>query len=256
MLLFSQPPLTRYDLRFTLFGIPVRVHPLFWLLTALLGASSGSLIALLIWIPAVFVSILVHEVGHALTMRRFGQVPQIVLHIGGGLTSAEPFWWGNRPVVVPLTPGQEVLISLAGPAAGFGLAASVTGIAAAAGGSVGVTLLLGILPLPVVGFSVSLGIAALIANTFLWVNVFWGLINLIPVFPLDGGNIARTLLVRSDPWNGARKALRISVIAGAVVAAVGLIFLASPFLALLFGFLAFQSYQLLQGNPGSGLFGR
>jgi Zn-dependent protease len=254
MLLFSQPPLTRYDLRFTLIGIPIRVHPLFWLMTALLGASSGSLIGLLIWIPAVFVSILVHELGHALTMRRFGQVPQIALHIGGGLTSAEPFWWGNRPVVVPLTPGQEVLISLAGPGAGFLLAALVMGIVAAASGSVGVTLLLGILPLPVAGFSASLGSAALIANTFLWVNVFWGLINLIPVFPLDGGNIARTLLVQSDPWNGVRNSLRISVIAGAVVAAVGLIFLASPFLALLFGFLAFQSYQLLQGNAGSGLF--
>jgi hypothetical protein len=50
-----------------------------------------------------------------------------------------------------------------------------------------------------------------------------------------------------------RNSLRISVIAGAVVAAVGLIFLASPFLALLFGFLAFQSYQMLQGNTLSGL---
>jgi Zn-dependent protease len=254
MLLFSQPPLTRYDLRFTLLGIPVRVHPLFWLLSALLGASSGGLIGLLIWIPAVFASILVHELGHALAMRRFGQVPQIVLHIGGGLTSAEPFWWGNRPVVVPLTPGQEVLISLAGPGAGFGLAALVTGIVAAAGGSVGITLLLGILPLPVVGFSASLGIAASIANTLLWVNVFWGLINLIPVFPLDGGNIARTLLVRSDPWNGVRNSLRISVIAGAVVAVAGLVFLGSLWIALLFSFLAFQSFQLLQGNSGSGLF--
>ena len=254
MLLFSQPSLTRYDLRFTLIGIPVRVHPLFWLMTALLGASSGSLIGLLIWIAAVFVSILVHELGHALTMRRFGQVPQIVLHLGGGLTSAEPFWWGNRPVVVPLTPGQEVLISLAGPGSGFGLAALVMGIAAAAGGSVAVSFLLGVLPLPVVGFSVSLGIAALIANTFLWVNVFWGVINLVPVTPLDGGNIARTLLVRSDPWNGARNALRLSVAAGAVCAVAGLILLGNPFVALLFGFLAFQSYQLLQGNPGSGFF--
>jgi Zn-dependent protease len=254
MLLFSQPPPTRYDLRFTLIGIPVRVHPLFWLMTALLGASSGSLIGLLIWIPAVFVSILVHELGHALTMRRYGQVPQIVLHIGGGLTSAEPFWWGNRPVVVPLTPGQEVLISLSGPGAGFLLSAIVMGVAAAVGGSVGVTLLLGILPLPVVGFSVNLGIAALIANTFLWVNVFWGLINLLPVFPLDGGNIARTLLIRSDPWNGARNALRLSVASGAVCAVAGLILLGNPFVALLFGFLAFQSYQLLQGNPGSGFF--
>ena len=77
---------------------------------------------------------------------------------------------------------------------------------------------------------------------------------MLPVTPLDGGNIARTLLVRSDPWNGARNALRLSVAAGAVCAVAGLILLGNPFVALLFGFLAFQSYQLLQGNPGSGFF--
>jgi Zn-dependent protease len=254
MLLISSPPPTRYDLRFTLIGIPIRVHPFFWLMTALLGASTGSLIGFLIWIPAVFVSILVHELGHGLAMRRFGQVPKIELHLGGGSTAAEPFWWGNTPVTVQLTPGQNVLIALAGPGAGFLLAALVMGIAAAAGGSVGVTFLLGVLPLPAVGFTARFWIAALIANTLLWINIFWGLINLVPVNPLDGGNIARTLLLRSDPWNGARNSLRVSVAAGAVVAVAGLVFLGSPWIALLFGFLAFQSWQMLQGHTGSGFF--
>jgi stage IV sporulation protein FB len=254
MLLLSPLPPTRYDLHFTLVRIPVRVHPLFWVMTALLGASAGSLIGVLIWIPAVFVSILLHELGHGLAMRRFGQVPKIELHLGGGATTAEPFWWGNRPVTVPLTPGQDVLIALAGPGAGFLLAALVIAIAAAAGGTIGWSLLAGFLPLPVVGFSANLGIAAWIANTFLWINVFWGLINLLPVSPLDGGNIARTVLLRADPWNGVRKSLRISVVTGAVVAVVGLIFLASPLIALLFGFLAFQSWQLLRGNPGGGFY--
>jgi len=248
MLLTSQPPATRYDLRFTLFGIPVRVHPLFWVITALLGASAGSLIGVLVWVPAVFLSILVHELGHALAMRRFAQVPQITLHYGGGLTSAEPFWWGGRPVSVPLTPGQDVLIALAGPGAGFGLAAVILGIVVAAGGTVSATTLLGVLPLPAAALPAGGWLADWIVATFLWINIFWGLINLLPVFPLDGGNIARTLLVRSDPWNGVRKSLRLSVIAGAVVAVAGLIFLASPFLALLFGYLAFTSYMALHGG--------
>jgi Zn-dependent protease len=237
-----------------LLGIPVRVHPLFWVLTALLGSSTGSVIGLLIWVPAVFVSILVHELGHGLAMRRFGQVPKIEMHLGGGSTAAEPFWWGNSPVAVQLTPGRDVLIALAGPGAGFLFAALVMGIVAAAGGSMRVTMLLGIFPLPVALFSASQQIPALIANTLLWINVFWGLINLAPVYPLDGGSVARTLLIRSDPWNGARNSLRLSVVAGAVVAVAGLIILGSPWIALLFGYLAFQSWQTLQGNPGSGFY--
>jgi stage IV sporulation protein FB len=248
MLLFSQPPVTRFDLRFALFGIPIRVHPLFWVVTALLGASAGSLIGVLVWVPAVFLSILVHELGHALAMRRFGQAPQIVLHFGGGLTTAEPFWWGGQPVSVPLSAGQDALTALAGPGAGFGLAALVVGIAAASGGSVGASMLLGVLPLPAATLPAGGWLANWIVATLLWINIFWGLINLLPVIPLDGGKIARTLLVRSDPWNGARKSLRLSAVVAAVVAAAGLILLASPFLALLFGYLAFTSYLTLHSG--------
>ena len=64
MFLFQPPPPTQYDLRFAIAGIPVRVHPLFWLITILFGFSAD-LIQLLIWVFVVFVSILVHELGHA-----------------------------------------------------------------------------------------------------------------------------------------------------------------------------------------------
>jgi membrane-associated protease RseP (regulator of RpoE activity) len=80
------------------------------------------------------------------------------------------------------------------------------------------------------------------------VNVFWGVINLMPVYPLDGGNVTRYALLKADPWNGIRRSLWISVIAGAILAAVGLILFRSLFMALLFGFLAFQSYQSLQSR--------
>ena len=82
----------------------------------------------------------------------------------------------------------------------------------------------------------------------LWVNIFWGLINLVPVFPLDGGNVSRQLLLQADPMNGVRRSLWISVIAGALVAIAGLLLLRSIYMALLFGFLAFQSYQALQSR--------
>jgi membrane-associated protease RseP (regulator of RpoE activity) len=80
----------------------------------------------------------------------------------------------------------------------------------------------------------------------LWVNVFWGLVNLVPVYPLDGGSVTRNVLIQADPIDGVRKSLWISVIAGGLVALAALIFLRSIFMALLFGLLAFQSYQALQ----------
>ena len=113
------PPPTRYDLRFSIAEIPVRVHPLFWVIAILLGSRSSTLIDILIWIVAIFVSILIHELGHALAMRQFGQRSQIILHATGGLTVPEPVAWGTGLANVALTPNQEIFITLAGPGAGF-----------------------------------------------------------------------------------------------------------------------------------------
>ena len=251
MFLFQPPPYTRYDLNFSLAGIPVRVHPLFWLMAILFGFSSD-LLQLLIWIVAVFISILIHELGHALAMRLYGQPSQIVLHAAGGLTIPGSVRWGGAWANVSLTPNQEIFISLAGPGAGFLLAALIIAASVLAGGSLMLTRLFGLIPFPVVTLPFSSQIPSSIVMTFLWVNIFWGLINLLPVYPLDGGNVTRHLLVRTDPWEGARKSLWVSVIAGAIVAVFSLIFARNLYLTLLFGLLAFQSYQTLQGRSGIG----
>lgn len=246
MLLFQQPPPTRYDLRFSIAGIPVSVHPLFWLIALLLG-STGDIVLVPIWVLVIFVSILVHELGHALAFRRYGQRSHIVLHFAGGLTIPEPVYWGRGIANVALTPNQEIFISLAGPGAGFLLAALVIVLVVASGGSVVTTWLLGFIPLPVTALMPFGGrILNVMISMLLWVNVFWGLINLVPVYPLDGGNVTRYALLQADPVDGIRKSLWISAIAGALVAFVGLLFLRSIFMALLFGLLAFQSYQSLQ----------
>ena len=248
MLMFQSPPPTRYDLRFSIAGIPVRVHPVFWLLTLLLGAT-GDLILIPIWLLVVFVSILVHELGHALAFRRYGQRSHIVLHFAGGLTIPETTYWGSGVANVYLSPNQNIFISLAGPGAGFLLAALVIAAVLLAGGSIGTSWLLGILPLPL---AAELPFGGSILNLFvrlmLWVNIFWGLVNLLPVFPLDGGQVARNVLIQYDPINGVRKSLWLSVIVGGSFALVGLIYFGSIFMALLFGLLAFQSYQSLQGR--------
>ena len=250
MFLFQPPPPTQYDLRFSIAGIPVRVHPLFWLIALLFGAS-GDLVQLPIWVFVVFVSILIHELGHALAMRRYGQPSRIILHFAGGLTVPEPVSWGSGWANVSLRPNQEIFISLAGPGAGFLLAALVVVAVIISGGSIITNWLFGVIPLPVAALMPIGGrVISLLVTMLLWVNVFWGLINLLPVYPLDGGNVSRYLLLQADPIDGVRKSLWISVIAGGLVAIAGLLILRSVYMALLFGLLAFQSYQSLQGRAG------
>jgi stage IV sporulation protein FB len=240
MLFFQELPPTRYDLNFSIAGIPVRVHPLFWLIAILFG-SSGDILLLPVWVAAIFVGILVHELGHALAFRRCGQRSHILIHFMGGLTIPEPVYWGSGYANVGMTANQQIFISLAGPGAGFLLAALLLVIVVATGGSVGISWLLGFIPLP-------LNIVMSFGGRFVTalVSIFWGLINLVPVYPLDGGSVARNIFLQADPIDGIRKSLWLSVIAGGIVALVSLIFLRSLFMMLLFGFLAFQSYQSLQ----------
>jgi stage IV sporulation protein FB len=251
MALFQVPPPTRYDVRFSVAGIPVRVHPLFWVISFLFGFSATNILYTFVWVLVIFVSLLVHELGHALAFRRFGQHSSIVLHFMGGLTIPEQVSWGTGWANVAMGPRQEILISLAGPFAGFVFAALIDIGVIVSGGSVAVSWFLGFIPLPVIA-SLPFGGAILTALvvTLLWVNFFWGLINLVPVYPLDGGNVARYALVQSDPLDGMRKSLWLSVIAGGVVALVALLFLRSIYMTFLFGFLAYQSYQALQIRYG------
>jgi stage IV sporulation protein FB len=249
MLLFQPPPPTRYDLRFSLLGFPVRVHPLFWLIAVLLGSSAGDPLQILIWVLVVFVSILIHELGHALAFRRYGLSSQIILHFSGGLTVPESTLWGSRWANVALQPNEQIFISVAGPGAGFLFAALIIAGVLIVGGSIITTRLFGIIPFP--GFALlPFGgqILAAIVTTLLWVNLFWGLINLMPVYPLDGGNVARYLLLKVDPADGVRKSLWVSVITGGLIALLALFFLRSVYMALLFGLLAFQSYQMVQSR--------
>lgn len=252
MALFQVPTPTRYDLRFSVAGIPVRVHPLFWVISFLFGFSANNLLYTFLWMLVVFVSILIHELGHAFAFRRYGLRSSIILHFAGGLTVPESMSWGSTWANIALTPRQEIFISLAGPFAGFLFAALVIGGVVASGGTIGLDSRLGI-PLPSTAMLPFGGILlSVFATMLLFVNIFWGLINLVPVYPLDGGNVSRYLLLQYDPRDGIRKSLWVSVIAGGIMAVVGLVAFGSVYIALLFGLLAFQSYQSLQNRFGGG----
>jgi len=214
-------PPTQYDLNFTLFGIPVRVHPLFWLISAWVVSSINYLPLVLLGMGCVFVSILVHEMGHALMAQRFGWPPHVVLYHFGGLAIYSPNY-GH-------TPQRSILISFAGPAAGFLLYGLAVGIEIAVSNS-----------------ELQLSVGALFAIEILkWINLFWGLINLLPVYPLDGGQICRTLLTWLKPAGGLKVSLIISIGVGAA-AAVWFLSEGFYFAAILFGSLAVNSYQQWQ----------
>src|SRR5882672_814628 len=151
-----------------IFGIPVKVQPFFLLMVGFVGYSRGGPFEFLVeWIIVVFISILAHEFGHALTVRAFGMSPQILIYGFGGVTS----WTDEKGI----SPPKHIAISLAGPFAGFLFGGAVV---------------LSKIALPDL-FADHLGRQTY--QDLLFVNWGWGIFNLLPVLPLDGGNVAYSI---------------------------------------------------------------
>ncbi len=254
-MLLQEPQPTQYDLCFVIFGFPVRVHPLHWVIGAVIGARSNisdPLPGMLIGAGVIFVSVLVHELGHAFAMRYYRERARISLYWLGGLAISDGSW----QLSIQRKTLQQVVISAAGPAAGFAFAALVLAIAAAA------QLIVytgfegnGFLP-----FAATEKMAndklLMLFNMLIFVNIFWGILNLIPVYPLDGGQISRALFVHFNPRQGMEQSLWLSVVTGGLAAFTGIAVFQSFFMVIMFGMMAFQSYQAIQNmRMGGGGFG-
>lgn len=177
-----RPVRRRWELRFgSIRGIPIRVHITLLLFFVWIAATywiaglgpSGTVTGVLL-LALVFLTIVLHELMHALVAHRFGvRTRDILLLPIGGIASLERF---------PDRPGQELAIVLAGPAfnlalagalwAGLALAGSDHSLATASGGEA-------------------------FALQFMWINVVLAVFNLLPAFPLDGGRALRALLART-----------------------------------------------------------
>jgi Zn-dependent protease len=239
--LLQEPPRSEGDLNFRLFGIPVRIHPFFWVIMVLLGPLQSGPKPLIAWVAAVLVSILIHELGHAAAMRSFGIYPSIVLHGMGGLCIPGPQAYRSREP----GPSGNILISLAGPAAGFGLASLLYAILKLAGYELEVTVGLPVVvAIDVQQIVVSVGLTIFIHYLF-FVNIVWGIINLLPIFPLDGGQIAREFFEQASPAHGTRVALMVSAMTAMFVAVYAFVEWGSLFTAIFFGYLGFMSMQAL-----------
>lgn len=243
MLFDTQP--TPFDLRFRLLGFPVRVLPWFWLVMALLG--EGTLRAgpqfLALWVLCGFVSVLVHELGHAVFYRRFGAWCDILLLAFGGLAVADR---------APAERWKRVVISFAGPGFGFALLAVVVAVS---------------LGLSAAEVEVPVGVAAALGYLFL-MNLYWNLFNLLPIWPLDGGKICLELCGATRARNPTATAFGISFGVAAGLALLGalayvgrvppglpwvvLFFVPGPMMTLWMVMFAVQSYQLWQQAQNAG----
>jgi Zn-dependent protease len=258
----AEPPRTQFDLNFQVLGFPVRIHPLFWLVSIIMGFSGREGITIVIWMLAIFVSILIHELGHALMIRRFGREAHIVLYAMGGLAiegrpqgsfgSPWSFESYSPYQARPRTPYEQILISAAGPGIQLLLAAAVIVLVQATGSKVWPNFTY-ILPLPEIreaGILKENYNLLVLAHDMLYINIFWALVNLLPVLPLDGGQIALQFLVQQDPWHGMQRALWLSVFTGGAMALFALTVMHAPFMMMLFASLAVSSYLALQQAAG------
>jgi Zn-dependent protease len=215
--MFAEPAPTRLDLRFHLFGTPIRIHPMFWAVSAVLGLRLPA-VELLVWVAVVFASIVVHEMGHALAFALFRCRSRVVVYSLGGLTIPE-----STAGTGALRGWRSALVSASGPLAGFCLA--------------GMTFVL--LPLVV---ATSSGLSGALYYHLIWINLVWGAFNLLPVWPLDGGQVARSLLTAFAGDSGYAAATVLSL----VTSGIGVVVtwqMGLPLAALFFAYFALAEWQ-------------
>ncbi|MDP1835344.1 MAG: site-2 protease family protein [Chlamydiales bacterium] len=203
-----------------IFGkIPIRINPLFWLMASAIGfLYAGDLAGIIMWIGIILVSVIVHELGHALTALAYGQKVSIELMVLGGVTQRQ-----GPALSLP----KEFLVVLNGPLAGLLLA--------------------------FVSYEcfVLVGDRSPILSTILrWTtaaNIFWTVINLLPIQPLDGGKLLLIIMEGFFGLIGVKIALFFSIILAVLLS---LYFFAQG--GLLIGsillMLAFESYRTWSGS--------
>ena len=197
---------------FSVAGIPVRVEPIFLIISGLWGLRyvDIGIEVVGIWVLASFVSILVHELGHGFALKIFGEPSSIVLHGFGGVTISQ-----RRTA---LSRARSIIVSLAG---------SLTALA--------------LLWLPNRQLLASEWLRDQPVNLIYLVfflafqNLWWSVANLLPIRPLDGGNVTAELF-------GLDQARRISIVA-AIAGAVWAFTHDQGYAAFFALFLAFNNWQ-------------
>jgi len=187
-----------------LFGIDIRVHWTFLLLIALVALVStdrSQFLMNLLWILAVFGSVLPHELSHCFVARRRGAVVNdILLTPIGGMSEMQQ---------IPQAPSDEAMIAVVGPLTSVALGLAIAGIGALTGAR--------------------LWPPTLFAGSWFarlaWLNLALGGFNLLPALPMDGGRVFRALLARHhDRRTATRIAGRVARVLAVAMAVVGVLY--------------------------------
>lgn len=211
--------------------VPISIGNSFWLITFFMGLLietqvtqdadlfSGFFWAKVFsWVFVVLVSLLVHEMGHALTALLFGQKAEI---------SIAGFWGLTKQKGAQLSLFKEFLVVLNGPLASF-LLFLVTSfclkVVTVDGGSLGYLL-----------------------KSASNLNYFWLIVNLLPVYPLDGGQLTRIALASFLGHRAIRYTALISIIVGLLLSIVSFQ-LDSILLGVIFSMLSFEAWQLFKSS--------
>jgi len=214
------PYQTARMVRFSIFGIPVVVHPFFWVTLALIGGalnanSPSAILEICLFLLAGFISILIHELGHALTARKFGAYSEITLQAFGGYAA----YSGVR-----LSRPQRFAVTAAGPAVQILL---------------GIAIYLLIPRLPEIS---EYGLHFL--KTLTGISVVWAVLNLLPVLPLDGGQMLDSILgpkrVRITLW--------VTIVTASVLGVAALLITKSILFPIFMGMFAWQAWKALREN--------
>jgi len=193
----------------TLAGVDVYLHVTFLVLIAWVAlgywqtqGKVADVVAGVGFILSLFFCVLLHELGHALTARRYGiRTRAITLLPIGGIASIEK---------TPEDPHDEIVIALAGPAVSFAIAALIWLLLMASGQP--------LLPLRQLALE-----PGNFWQRLMLVNVMLGAFNLLPAFPMDGGRVLRaTLALRMGPVRATRIAAGVAQAAAILLAVVGL----------------------------------
>lgn len=212
---------------FKIAGIPVRVEPVFFVISGLFGLRylDFGLDVVLLWMATTFVSILVHELGHGFALKVFGQPSVIVLHGFGGVTIS--------PRRAQVQRARSVMVSLAGSITALVVlwlpmrqllasdAANEELVRYVLDGQRGITWWW-------------------IPNFLAFQNLWWSVANLLPIRPLDGGNVTAELF-------GLSTARRISIVA-AIGGAVWAFTHDQSYAAFFALFLAFNNWQEMRAE--------
>lgn len=192
------------------FGIPVAIHWTFFILVIwIVGMNvyKGQPIDVAIWsgifILSIFGCVFLHELGHALAARRFGIVTKsIVLLPIGGVASLEK---------IPEEPKKEIFVALAGPFVNMIISTVIFVYLFYRGELVPEKFMTSTINYD--NFLIFLMIA----------NVFLGLFNLTPAFPMDGGRVLRALFAfRMDRVSATELASKVTSVFAIIFVLIGI----------------------------------